>query len=153
MNIRALQSIALLVVTIYLLLMSFAASAVPVPGSNPSAMYAGEDRACLVVLSRSGDHIRTEITCLYYNGAPFITYASSNLYAPGVCRGDYAIAFSGQFPTEYVSLREYDPLSRTLRVIRGADQLSVTNGIGHEEYWAVVTPIASNYGCAPRKGR
>lgn len=130
-----------------LLAASFAASAVPVPGTNPSGVYIGEDRACHIAWQRQGDHILTTVTCLYWNGN--LSASASMLYAPGgACRSDAPIAFDGQLRNEYVSLRWFNPGEGSLQIVRGADINAVANGVAISETWHRIASTQTNYTCA-----
>jgi len=133
-----------------LLAASFAASAVPVPGPNPSGVYLSDDKACMVNVSRAGAYVRTYIVCVHYNSR--VTSTTSDLYAPNNgCRSDAAIPLNPSTWSDFVSLREFSETTYTLRVIRGPDDGSATNGTGNPETWFMVGRASTNYTCGTNR--
>lgn len=135
-----------------LLAASFAASAVPVPGTNPSGVYLSNDKVCLVSISRyQVSWVQTYLLCLHFDSR--LTFALSTLYAPNACRGDAAIPVDPQTQEDFVSLREFNPTAQTLKVIRGMDSNPVSNGIGFVETWFLMGAVATNYVCSNTAAR
>lgn len=139
-----------LIATIALLLLSFAASAVP--GPNPSGVYLSNDKVCLVSISRYQVlWVQTYLLCLHFDSR--LTFALSTLYAPNACRSDAAIPVDPQTQEDFVSLREFNPTAQTLKVIRGMDSNSVSNGIGYVETWFLMGAVQTNYTCSATAAR
>lgn len=135
-----------------LLAVSFAASAAPVPGPNPSGVYLSNDKVCLVSISRYQVlWVQTYLLCLHFDSR--LTAALSTLYAPNACRSDAAIPVDPQTQEDFVSLREFNPTAQTLKVIRGMDSNPVSNGIGFVETWFLVGAVATNYVCSNTAAR
>ena len=141
-----------MIATIALLLLSFAASAAPVPGPNPSGVYLSNDKVCLVSISRyQVSWIQTYLLCLHFDSR--LTAALSTLYAPNSCRSDAAIPVQPQTQEDFVSLREFNATNQTLKVIRGMDSGPVSNGIGFVETWFLMGAVQTNYVCSNTAAR
>jgi hypothetical protein len=130
-----------------MLLCASAASAAPVD-SSASGVYLGIDRVCRIVLSRyEGDWVQSDIRCLHFDGGQ--SASLTTVYAPGTCPQGIAYSLTPWAPGEYLSLRGYDSVEKTIQIVRGTDQTAVTNGIGIGETWYMIgyAPSMSPYSC------
>ena len=128
------------------------ASATPGPvDSSASGVYLGSDRVCRIVLSRwMTSWVQVDIRCQQFAGEQ--TASLTTVYAPNICPqgGAYMLnPWPPEVPREYLSLRSYDTVDQTLQVVKGMDQVAVTNGIGTAEAWYVIgfAPSPSPYTC------